>query len=211
MGFKDIGNGIVYDEITHVYRHNGVKLPSVTTVVMHRNPIPQFLLKKASFQIAMQHGTEVHNATEYLDSIGLVPADIMSNYKTDDVIPHAERWLRWKDKYVDEILAIELGIVSIKYGYCGRVDRVARLRDERIAVIDLKTGAVSTGGRIQVAAYVKAVEEMGEAVEAGLLVSLKEEEAKKSEINMLKHFGMFIDRLDEYNKDMTLERYMEAP
>ncbi|RLA39710.1 MAG: hypothetical protein DRR06_18680 [Gammaproteobacteria bacterium] len=215
MGYKNIGNGIEYDDEQHRYRHVGKNLPSVTTIIGHRSPIPKFLLNSPDFQRSIQHGKEVHDATEYLDALGEVPPQILDMYKTDGVLHRAAKWTKWQNENVEKILFIELGIVSARYGYCGRVDRVAVLKDGRVPVIDLKSGDVSTSGRLQVAAYIEAFNEMkvevdGEIIVAdcGMVIGLKGDEAKVSEIKMLKHFSMFIERLDEFNKDVAYDTHM---
>ena len=207
MSYKDIGNGIEYDEITHRYRYNGEILPSVTTILNHRWPIPPFKLKDPDFQRAMQHGTEVHTATELIDMNHGISAEFRDALKTDGVTERAGIWSRWRRENIDEILSVEFGVVSTMYRYCGRVDRIAKLKDGRVAVIDIKTGAASTNGRLQVAAYMAAAREMDIHIDCGMIVSIKQDPAKVSEINMLKHFGMFVERLDEKRRDDAQDAY----
>lgn len=210
MGYKDIGNGIEYDDLTHRYRHANVERISVTTVLNHRYPIPKFKLNDPDFQYAMRHGTEVHEATELIDEGGGITTEFRERIKTELVMEHAGIWSVWRNENVEKILSVEFGVVSVKYGYCGRIDRIVKLKDGRVVVIDIKTGAASTNGRLQVAAYVEACREMGIEIDGGMIVSLKGGVAKVSEVNMLKHFGMFIERLDELNKDNAYDTHMEA-
>lgn len=207
MGYKDIGNGLLYDDDTHRYKYDGVEFKSVTTIISHRHPIPKFKLNDPDFQYAMRHGTEVHEATELIDGGGGITTEFRERIKTEQVMEHAGIWSRWRREYVSEILSVEFGVVSAKYKYCGRVDRIAKLKDGRVMVIDIKTGLASTNGRLQVAAYVEAAREMDIHIDGGMIVSLKEDVAKVSEANMLKHFGMFIERLDEMYKDIAQDAY----
>lgn len=211
MGFITLNNGIEYDEKTHKYRYNGIILDSVTYVLNHASPIPDFLLNDEKFQLLTKAGSEIHAATEHSDAGNILDSEFMSGLYTDhdNIIRNVDKWRRWRDNNVADIINIEFGIVSAKHLFCGRIDRMVKMLDGSIVVIDIKSGSATTNGRLQVAAYILALKEMGFHIDYGCVVSLKGDSAKPSFINMIKHQEMFLGRLEQFRKDKAVEAYYE--
>lgn len=158
MKFADGGS-------THIYYLDGKHVPGVTTVVGnvggggglvkwagecaalyafdHRDELGTLgreeyvdLVSKAADRTrdeAARAGSDVHTIAHALlgDEPVQVPAHLRGHI--DQTIDFLERW------GVEDLLA-EVMVGNRRYGYAGRLDLIARLRDGRIWLLDYKTG-----------------------------------------------------------------------
>jgi len=90
-------------------------------------------------KIARERGGDFHTLIQgfHLSCIGeggppVVPAHFADQY---------DSYLRWYEKWVDKTISVEQ--VVIGDGYAGRIDHVAKLRDGRVAVCDVKSQALT--------------------------------------------------------------------
>jgi hypothetical protein len=76
----------------------------------------------------------------------------------EDLIGHAESYVRFLDEWHPEPLLIETVVASRRYGYCGTFDLLARMPNGSTWLLDVKTGGsgiyAETG--LQLAAYASA-------------------------------------------------------
>jgi hypothetical protein len=77
-------------------------------------------------------GTRVHYAATSGQGLGEV---------AEDVRPFIVQYKAWLNEEQPEILAAEKQVFNLTKGYAGSFDLMARLRDRRLAVVDIKTGA----------------------------------------------------------------------
>lgn len=81
---------------------------------------------------AADFGTAIHAACE----VYALNKELPSDSKTMDFL---RDWQRWFDENVERIDSIEQIFVHLEYGYAGRVDMIAKLKDIGWAVVDFKT------------------------------------------------------------------------
>jgi len=81
---------------------------------------------------AADFGTAIHNACEVYAVNKEGPTD-------PALLPFFEPWREWFDGNVERIGSIEEVFVNHEFGYAGRVDMVAKLKDIGWAVVDFKT------------------------------------------------------------------------
>ncbi|HXI17013.1 MAG TPA: PD-(D/E)XK nuclease family protein [Chloroflexota bacterium] len=112
-------------------------------------------------------GTLVHNALEAYDRGDPTLA------RKPEVVGFARSWRAWKRAHVAELLGIETRVHHPEHGFAGAYDRLVRLNDGRVVLIDFKTskGADATWG-LQLAAYKLAIEYGGQCVDACLVLHM---------------------------------------
>jgi hypothetical protein len=145
-------------------------LPRVTEVL---SPYVDFSrIAPDVLEAASDRGVRVHNCcAAYAKRIYVGPVDADCN-------GYVESFLVWFNKYVATVLAVEFELVS-PFGYVGHADLIVRLKDGRVAVVDLKTPlAGSKTWKAQIAAYKRAATEFSPDV-AGTLQLHPEGKAPK--------------------------------
>lgn len=186
-------NNLTFDKKNHRYFLGGMPIPSVTTIQGAEKPIEQWLLNEDRFILATQFGKHVHACTEG-DDLGLKrEPEIMG-----DTWAAADLWSEFLGICDAKVLAIELPVFSAEWWYAGTADRIIQLGDERI-VVDLKTSALGIKGKIQIAAYIMALREMGIEVDGGLLVSVHKLQLKQSPVKQ-DHFDRWEKLMLSYNR-----------
>jgi hypothetical protein len=144
-------------------------------VDLHRTPLMDPLVYRATLEArlgqvkahkretakAMDLGTQVHRAIEHQtrktlgQRVGPEPALV------DDALWAYMAWQDWAQTHAVRPVLIEQTVWSTAHGYAGTTDLVAWM-DGRLTLCDYKTGkAVYPEARLQVAAYVRAINEMG--------------------------------------------------
>lgn len=139
---------VKYIDKDHKYfDENGQELPSVTKIlevagISDFSKIPPEILECAQLR-----GTYVHNACELYDVSKL-------NEKVLDPVLKAylDGWKQFRRDFQPEILANEKIVSSEKYRFAGRIDRIM-LINQKITLIDIKSGAIYPSATIQLAGY----------------------------------------------------------
>ena len=120
-------------------------LPRVTQVL---SPFIDFsMVKPDVLEAASDRGIRVH-AFCLAQAAGIYsgPAD-------EDCKGYISSFQRWFDLMVDKVLAVEVELIS-PFGYVGHADLIVKLKDGRVALIDLKTPlSGSKTWKAQIAAY----------------------------------------------------------
>jgi hypothetical protein len=117
-------------------------------------------------------GTEVHQFIEDKSN------DLRPEYSQDDEVARCQRGVAaWYDQNVDQVIASERRLYSLKWKIAGTVDMVAKMKNGRIAVIDWKgvnnldaSTKIKAGHIGQLTAYKACLEEDGEKIDDCLLV-----------------------------------------
>lgn len=93
---------------------------------------------------------------------------------TDDITPCINAFQVWQDHYSFEIVMGDTKVASKRYRYGGSLDLLAKDRDGRLGIIDLKTSnQISPEYKYQVAAYARAFEETyGERIYWAMILRL---------------------------------------
>lgn len=139
--------------------------PSITTV-LNSYPFSEQLVKwiaekgyNESRELRDQagvSGTKIHSSIEELLSGNELQRDFFKLEEWNKVIS----FVNWYHEHQPEIIKIELPVFSKKLGIAGRVDCIAKIKDE-ICVIDWKSSrSIHNSYYLQLAAYSMAIEEM---------------------------------------------------
>lgn len=123
---------LTFDEKTHTYTLDGVRLPSVTEVtrflsVDYKSDRPWLA------QAAAQRGSDIHALTALID-YGEDPEDVPFEY--EGYIKAYRRFLR---DYRPEWSGIEVALADATRGFAGTVDRYGTIGGNS-CVLDIKTG-----------------------------------------------------------------------
>jgi hypothetical protein len=135
-----------FDPVKHVYRLNGEKLISVTTVLREAK---LFDYKGSDGGMAMDRGTAVHEATEHLDK-----GDFKKAREINPITGYVDAWEKFRADTGVEILGIEEPVYHPIYLYAGMTDRRVLWKGKE-GVIDIKTGIRAPWHCIQTMAYAK--------------------------------------------------------
>lgn len=142
--------GLIFDEATHTYTMNGVRVPGVTTILsplVDLSSIPARILKHAA-----DRGTAVHYGTELYDEDNLDWDSL-----TPELLPYIEAWVDFRASTGFKPQRIEERIFHPGLFYAGTLDRTGYI-DGELAVLDIKTSKTlyPTVG-MQLAAYAEAM------------------------------------------------------
>lgn len=155
---------LTFDERRHIYKLNGVALPSVTTVMKPLSGDVYGSIDKAVLDRAAKRGTAVHNAIENFVKFGI-----------EDIPPEHEGYfngfLRWYEDHKVVPYGTEIKLYHKGLLYAGTADMLAEV-DGVDTLIDFKTSASvqSMLCGVQLEAYSRAycshlgVAEFGEAI-----------------------------------------------
>lgn len=127
----DTSKVLTFDEDKHIYRLNGIIVPSVTQVM---KPLSDETYRDVDSKVlrrAAGKGTAVHNAIEnYLD-FGIEDVD-------PDYSGYFTAFLRWFDEYKPRVIATEYRLYHKFMGYAGTADLICDIGG-KLYVIDYKT------------------------------------------------------------------------
>lgn len=148
-------------------------------------------------------GTAIHAVCEAVNRGQLVPMDKPA------LTPFLRVYQQWYRREVSECVAVEETVWSDRYGFAGTLDVVMRLKDGRLALVDLKSSnSVSETYRAQTAAYAAAyAERTGEMVDTRLVVQMPSREPG----------ALYVTEFDDYPADwqafraaLALYKWVEA-
>jgi PD-(D/E)XK nuclease superfamily len=158
-----------YQEEPRYYTIGTHQYPSVTTIlsIINRGYLNQWrgrvgnATADAVLAETSQFGEKIHDLTALIDVLhpctegGVVEAPL-------EVVPHIRNYLVWSNAVIERVVEVELVVVSERYQYAGRLDRVLVLRgDTDSSLWDIKTGSLNALQHAQTAAYALAYMEMG--------------------------------------------------
>lgn len=120
-----------FDEATHVYTLDGIKVPSVTEITGLLSPIDA---NNPIIQQASRRGSLVHEYCEQID-YGAPPDEV-----EPELIGYLKAYQCFLRDYRPEWLNIEDLLCSKFHGFAGRRDRLGII-DKRLTQVDIKTTA----------------------------------------------------------------------
>jgi hypothetical protein len=154
------------------------RYPSVTTILdLLQRPFFQQHRQKDTVAYDLKRdnaaalGTRVHSICERIargEEVEVIPEDL------EGMITAFRDFL---DKHVDEVLATELSLTTERGGgFAGTTDLIVRLKDGKIALVDLKTARnLSREHGLQTAGYALLARDNGYTINKRLVVRLKKE------------------------------------
>ena len=156
-----------FEEEKHIYKLNGIVVPSVSTVM---RPLSQALYKEVDMAVldkAARRGTAVHNAIENYSNFGIVDID-------PELKGYFDAYLKWLEEYKPRTLANECRVYHKVMRYAGTADMPVEIGGENI-LVDFKTSAsvnkMLTG--VQLEAYAKAYESHGLSFDGKAILHLQ--------------------------------------
>ena len=156
-----------FDEKNHIYRLNGVEIPSVSKLLEPLKDRCYSGISERTLEKAAEKGTSVHTAIE-----GWI------KYGVDD-IPERNRsyfdgFLDWWNQYHPIPIASEVRIYHKEKLYGGTVDFLTYIGDQ-VTLIDFKTTAQlhELNCRVQLEAYSQALKSHGIQIERKHILHLK--------------------------------------
>ena len=151
MDYEDFS----YEDSTHVYRQNGVVVPSATQVlkacgVIDYSQVPRIQLEKARFR-----GSLVHQITAERDRSGEMPYD----WATEDCRPRLEAYEQFLHDYRGRIqwIAIEKPIVTTVDGMAaaGTPDRILLIDADEFVIDEKCSATYQEGWDLQLMIYAR--------------------------------------------------------
>lgn len=116
---------------------------------------------------AADFGTRVHALCEAYNR-GDKLDTITHNHKE-----YVEAYIEWFDRNVKSTISVERTVVSHNYGYAGKTDLYAVMKDGRTACVDLKTSKhITPVYALQTMAYKMAIEEEGDVVDRRIVLQI---------------------------------------
>jgi hypothetical protein len=149
---------LMFDELSHTYRWNGVVVPGVTTILRDFvkvviNDTPYHIGRNSGavipsevMEAAGAKGTDIHKGCELIANGGVDWDALDGAY-----VGPLREFEKWLADYKPAIMFTESPFYSVRYGYAGTIDIIANIGG-KVCFIDIKTGASSSVGP-QLAAY----------------------------------------------------------
>lgn len=158
---------LTFEERRHIYRLNGIEIPSVTTLMkplsaeVYGDVDPDVLDKAA------RRGTAVHNATENYAKFGIM--DIEPDYE-----PYLMAFVKWWKRNNPVLLGSECRVYHKQLGYAGTSDLLCLIGDQ-VVLVDYKTSyqVNSMLCAVQLEGYDRAWESHGVKIDERKILHLK--------------------------------------
>ena len=171
MGDLEIGpvKELAYDDGPHIYRVDGIEVPSVTTIMEPLSNAEYGNIDRKTLDAAAAKGTAVHNAIENWLKFGF-----------DDLDPeyhgYMNGFLEWWKERKPKLVASEFRAYHKIMRYAGTLDLIAII-DGELNLIDFKTTykLVEKNCRVQLEAYSQMLDGMGVTVRKKRILHLRKD------------------------------------
>lgn len=160
---------LTFDEESHIYRLDGVEVPSVTKIIEPLNREKYAGIGEKTLEKAANKGTSVHNSIEFFIKFGF--ADVNPAYQG-----YFDAFRDWWEKEQPVLVGSECRVYHPILRYAGTVDLLAYLRG-KLTLIDFKSTATlsdMTCG-VQLEAYAQALAKHGIQVEQKEILQVKKD------------------------------------
>lgn len=143
-----------FDARAHEYRLDGRRIPGVSAVLETLGFNDFEHVEPAVLEAKRDLGTRVHAASAYYDRKTLDWSTV-----SDDVAQYLAGWIRFRDEYEGEIVAIERRLYDRALDTAGTLDRVfavkvgGRSAFTHGVLVDIKIGVPVLKHKLQTAAY----------------------------------------------------------
>ena len=157
---------LTFSNEEHIYRLNGVEIPSVTKVMELLSANEYRRVDDKTLEGAAYKGTAVHNAIENHIKFGI--DDIDPEYRT-----YLDGFLDWFSVTKPKVIGSEIRTYHRILGYGGTVDLIADI-DGDISLVDFKTTykLIEDNCRVQLEAYAQALKSHGINIECKRILHL---------------------------------------
>lgn len=160
---------LTFDEIKHIYKLDGVEIPSVTTIMKPLSEAAYGVVDKMVLLKAAEKGTAVHNAVENFIKYGF--EDIADEYNG-----YFNAYLSWNDKYKPKVIGSEMRLYHKLMMYAGTADMLSEI-DGKLVLIDYKTSysVLKDIYGVQLEAYAQALNMDGYKIDEKRVLHLKKD------------------------------------
>ena len=143
----DVPQGLQFEPISHTYFFDGVRVPSVTTVI---KPLEGYYrMSEKALQPYAVRGTEVHELTEAWDKGNIEDPEIVPENRAGYLMA----WINFRADFDFAPSHIEHRVFHPRLLYAGTIDRLGEVRG-KYSVVDIKTSAkLGPAVGVQLAAY----------------------------------------------------------
>ena len=189
---------LTFEERTHTYKLEGVKIPSVTTLMEPLASKVYGPIDKATIAQAANKGTIVHDAIENYLEFGV--DDIPVEYRG-----YMDSFHGWMEMSKPEIIATERKVYHKLFRYAGRTDLLCMIGG-RLTLVDYKTSYQEQPllHNIQLEGYARAWDSQGVEIEDRLILHLK-----KDGKYMAHHYPKSAENFEVMKSLNTLYNYMK--
>lgn len=160
---------LTFEEVPHIYRLNGVEIPSVSRLMEPLKEISYSRVDKKTLKRAADKGTSVHNSIENWIKFGI--DDIPSEHRG-----YFDGFMKWYEKFRPEVAASELRIYHKLLEYGATIDLLCFINGE-LNLVDFKTTYIlmemSCG--VQLEAYSQALASHGIHVQRKRILHIKKD------------------------------------
>ncbi len=122
---------LTFDEGKHIYRLNGIALPSVTTLMKPLSDTIYASIDKDVLDKAARKGTAVHSAIETYSNFGIVDIDMENK-------PYFDGYKKFAEEHSVKAYGSEIRLYHKELLYAGTADMIADV-DGQLTLIDFKT------------------------------------------------------------------------
>ena len=156
-----------FDEGPHVYKLNGVEVPSVSQIMRPLSDHHYGTISPETLRVAAERGTEVHSAIEVHTKYGIDDID-------DTLVSYFDAYLRWEHDFVPAPVGSEIRAYHPIMRYAGTIDMLAII-DGDLTLIDFKTTStvVESSCGVQLEAYAQMLAAHGVEIQRKAIVQLK--------------------------------------
>lgn len=126
-----------FDSEQHIYRHRGLRLPSVTQIMRPMNLLLYNGISSDTLATAAGRGSRAHEQVEAIVKYGVVESD-------EDTKPYIDAFMSFQSMAHPKWLASEYMVYHKQMRYAGTVDLIGLVDNDDgtgVDVIDLKTTA----------------------------------------------------------------------
>ena len=158
--------GLEFDEGPHIYRLDGLEIPSVSAVMTPLSNARYSGINSRTLEKAAERGTEVHNAIE--NHIKYDITDIPAQNRG-----YFEAFLQWQRDANPIPVGSEVRICHRIMRYAGTADLVAYI-DGKLTLVDYKTTYTVSdmSCSVQLEAYAQALKNVGVEIEQKMILHL---------------------------------------
>lgn len=158
---------LTFDEGPHIYRLNGLEIPSVTTLMKPLNMEVYGGIDARVMERAGDRGTAVHNSIENWVAYGI--EDIAPEFRG-----YFDGFLAWVTGMEPKVLGTECRLYHKILRYAGTADLPCIIGGQKV-MVDVKTTAQLQEmlARVQLEAYVKGFESHGVSFEGKAILHLR--------------------------------------
>ena len=158
-----------FDEKSHIYRLDGVAIPSVSRVMEPLKASSYAGISEKTLARAADKGSSVHNSIENWLKFGI--DDIPEEHR-----PYFDGFLEWWDEYQPEVVASEVKTYHKLMRYGGTIDLLAYIGG-KLTLIDFKTTyrLLEKSCGVQLEAYAQALASHGITFEEKHILHLKKD------------------------------------